>query len=610
MKQRREIEAHRARIERRALPDAQQRIQALVGHTAARRHDLHALDGQAEPPVRIVGLGGERSVGEPPQGHAPVLPRRAAVVQRGVMLDVGAVVDRYEVMSVLGQGGMAVVYRVRHVELGSLHALKLLLAVRPDQQERLLQEGRIQARLHHPNLVRVHDVLRVDGRPALVMEYVDGPSLDRYVAVNKPSLEVIENIFRGICAGVGHAHSNGMIHRDLKPANILLHVVDGAPIPKVTDFGIAKVLELGDSGQTSAGIAMGTPRYMAPEQIRDARAVDARADVYALGALLFELVSGHPLTESTDIVAIYERAMRDEVPDLSPSVPERIANTVRNALRGNRDRRIPDIASLVRILGGAAFDPDATPETIVPHADATVDFGVAIGSTAAGTGHPGGPNTWHTQDDPPADVISEQPSVDHPDAESIGAWRIVAAIDEYDHMARFHVAHADGRRGILKALRGDAGRKPIELFKREARVLRQIHDPAVPALLDEFAIGEGTSRRLVIVREDPGGEPLTAFLDRHRFDRDEALGRAADLLAILGRLHRLSPPIVHRELTPDHVWVAPDHSWKIADFGSVRDDTPDADLGGQTFVGAWGTWRPSNSAATRTRPPMCTVSAR
>lgn len=498
------------------------------------------------------------------------------------MLSPGERIDRYEVLSVLGQGGMAVVYRARHVELGSEHAIKLLIAVKPELQERLLQEGRIQARLHHPNLVRVHDVLRVDGRPALVMEFVDGPSLDAYVASRKLPLEALERLFRGVCAGVAHAHSNGMIHRDLKPANVLVHVVDGVAIPKVTDFGIAKVLELGDSGGTSAGTAMGTPRYMAPEQIRNAKGVDAGADVYALGSMLYELVSGQPLVDSVDLVGIYERAMKDEVPDLGaiPGVPERIVNTVRHALRGERRNRVPDAATLLRVLDTGAFIADLSVDT--GRADVTVDLGRLLPNRPNAAGDHT-PPTWS---DVPSPIAAP---------EVLGGWRLLDRIDEHKGMERWH-AEKDGKRGLLKALSAEADRKRLELQKREARVLRQVVHPHVPALIEEFSDGQGSQRRLVIVREDPGGEPLTAYLGRHRFQRDEVVAHAADLCDVLAALHRLAPPVVHREITADHVWVAPDGTWHIADLGAVRDDLPDQDLGGGTFVGRWGYMAPEQFA--------------
>ncbi|MBA2320108.1 MAG: serine/threonine protein kinase, partial [Deltaproteobacteria bacterium] len=205
----------------------------------------------------------------------------------------GTEIDRYVVEEVIGRGGMAVVYRVQHKKLGTSHALKVLLIPAPAIQERMLQEGRVQATLRHPNVVNVTDVIDVNGSYGLVMEFVDGPALDRHLWQQKHlSLEEAEIIGRGILAGVAAAHAQSMIHRDLKPANILLARSErGDLVPKVTDFGLAKILRgtsLDTASATRTGHTMGTPQYMAPEQIRNAKTVDERADVFSIGALLYE----------------------------------------------------------------------------------------------------------------------------------------------------------------------------------------------------------------------------------------------------------------------------------------------------------------------------------
>ncbi|MCA9495271.1 MAG: serine/threonine protein kinase, partial [Myxococcales bacterium] len=153
------------------------------------------------------------------------------------------IVDRYRIERLLGRGGMASVYRVRHLELGSLHALKVVDTPNDQMRKRLVQEGRVQARLSHPNVVRVTDVVRVGGRPGLVLEYVAGPTLGELLRDRKLTLEQVDHIVVGILRGVEVAHGLGFAHRDLKPGNILLaHTPDGV-VPKVADFGLAKVLE-------------------------------------------------------------------------------------------------------------------------------------------------------------------------------------------------------------------------------------------------------------------------------------------------------------------------------------------------------------------------------
>ncbi len=192
---------------------------------------------------------------------------------------------------VIGRGGFATVYAARHVSLGSAHAIKVLPAgVDEDAQKRLIAEGRLQARLAHPNVVRVTDILELPDRLALVMDRVEGQSLRSLLDSGAPSLDVMLALAEGILSGASAAHTAGLIHRDLKPENVLVGP-DG--VPKITDFGLARAEDPTLRGAvTRAGVGMGTPGYMAPEAYTDVARVDARADVFALGALLYELVSG------------------------------------------------------------------------------------------------------------------------------------------------------------------------------------------------------------------------------------------------------------------------------------------------------------------------------
>ncbi|MCA9712964.1 MAG: serine/threonine protein kinase, partial [Myxococcales bacterium] len=184
----------------------------------------------------------------------------------------------------VGEGGMALVYEIRRADgadEGPL-ALKVLKIPHRSIQRRLITEGKAQGRLTHPNVVSVKAIVEVEGSPGLVMELVEGIDLDVLLNRGRLEVEAVDQLAVPIIEGVAAAHEAGLIHRDLKPANVLLAGAPGAWVPKIADFGIARIVDSGDDGAraTRTGMAMGTPSFMAPEQIRNAKDTDARADVY------------------------------------------------------------------------------------------------------------------------------------------------------------------------------------------------------------------------------------------------------------------------------------------------------------------------------------------
>ncbi|MES2638128.1 MAG: protein kinase [Myxococcota bacterium] len=286
------------------------------------------------------------------------------------MLEPGRQVGNYRIEQLVGRGGQGFVYRAVHVQLGTMHAVKLLLLERGPLRERLLDEGRIQARLRHPNLVPVTDVIEVDGALALVAEFVAGVPLDAWVAAEKPTLDVRLEVFRGVCAAVGAAHGARVVHRDLKPGNVLVEVVDGRPIARVTDFGVAKLLDpVPGQSVTLPGLPVGTPGYMAPEQLRDASSVDARADIFALGCLLYELACGARPFPDTNL-AVYAAALTTGVfipPDACiVGLPPEVGVTVAACLRVDPAARPADIAEVLALLDGAPPREVPTPTHVAP----------------------------------------------------------------------------------------------------------------------------------------------------------------------------------------------------------------------------------------------------
>jgi serine/threonine protein kinase len=288
---------------------------------------------------------------------------------------VGATLDRYHLTERLGEGGMAAVYKAQHTILGSWHAIKVLrpeLVAHRTIRDRFLAEGRIAAQIRHPNVVDVTDVLVAPGVAGLVMEFLDGPALDQVVDgwASPPDTAEILSIFLPILDGVAEAHAFGVIHRDLKPANVLLAKDRrGRHRPVILDFGIAKLaaetrVDHPTRRPTDAGTRMGTPAYMAPEQVRESREVDVRSDVFALGAILYELCTGEiafgAASEFDSMQAVVAGRCRDPQ-DLRPDLHPVLAGAIRTALRVDPDDRFADCEAFATALGAALATAPVAP---------------------------------------------------------------------------------------------------------------------------------------------------------------------------------------------------------------------------------------------------------
>ena len=267
----------------------------------------------------------------------------------------------YQFVGQIGEGGMGVVYRGRHRRetiaqtQGGDVAIKVLHAhyARNERIKGLFErEADLGVKLDHPGIVKVHELLVDAGRLALVMEFVEGRSLDAIIAqeVGPIPWPRARPMVQQLLDAVGYAHGQGVIHRDLKPENI---IVTPAGTLKVLDFGIAK--DLGGSGHTATGVGMGTVDYMAPEQHTDAKSVDERADVYALGLTLYEMLAGGlPWDEGLDPIGVLHRKMQGSIPPPSsrfPHIPGHIDAAVAAAIEPARDDRLASVAELAAVLG-------------------------------------------------------------------------------------------------------------------------------------------------------------------------------------------------------------------------------------------------------------------
>lgn len=297
-------------------------------------------------------------------------------------LATGAIVDRYTVEGVLGEGGMAIVYLCRHNQLGTRHALKVLTMSSRAIKERLVQEGQVQATLRHPNIVAVTDIVVINGSPGLVMEYIEGPSLDDLLDQQNLTYEQADALVEGILAGVGHAHAKGLIHRDLKPANIMLSLEGNQLVPKVADFGLAKLLEGDDKkSRTRTGSTMGTPQYMSPEQVEDSKNVDHRTDVFACAAILYEMVTGHRAFSGESLYKIFGAVATGEYRnprELRPDLPDRMVDAILGGLTPDKDDRIQTVDELLAVWRGEQVRAGAAP--VEPQGPFSTDFVASVRS--------------------------------------------------------------------------------------------------------------------------------------------------------------------------------------------------------------------------------------
>jgi len=273
------------------------------------------------------------------------------------MLGPGVVLlNKYRIDSMLGRGGMGVVVKAMHLQLAEEIAIKVLLpefAVNPDAAARFLREAQSAVRLRGEHVARISDVgVLPEGVPFMVMEYLRGIDLCGELTrrTTLPSGEAVDYALQA-CEALAEAHAQGIIHRDIKPANLFLTSrPDGTPLVKVLDFGISKnPLSTGNTF-TKTDVVMGTPGYMSPEQMKAARDVDARTDIWALGVVLYECLGGQRPFNGDSFSAIVLKAGTEPPPPLSPKVPRGLQNVVLKCLEKDRRARFPSIALLAEAL--------------------------------------------------------------------------------------------------------------------------------------------------------------------------------------------------------------------------------------------------------------------
>jgi serine/threonine-protein kinase len=295
------------------------------------------------------------------------MPRDAAETRALIGKTLGG---RFVIERLLGEGGMGAVYAARETTTSEAVALKVvhaeLAARHKEHVARFIQETLAAALVNHPNVVRSLGAFDDDGRPVLVLELLDGTSLDHVIRKGPLPIARAVEIALQASEGIGAAHAKGIVHRDLKPANVFLTEVEHRLRVVVLDFGVALLHDPlrnpADVRQTDHGVLLGTLDYMSPEQLQDARRADVRSDVYALGVILFEMLTGRvPFLAETDPMLVVQiltsphLAVRDHRPDTPPE----LANVIDRALAKDPASRFQSMAEFGEAL--RAFSRDATP---------------------------------------------------------------------------------------------------------------------------------------------------------------------------------------------------------------------------------------------------------
>jgi serine/threonine protein kinase len=264
-------------------------------------------------------------------------------------------IGHYRILEPLGAGGMGTVYRAQHTTLTSrIVAIKILsdaVIDQPEIRDRFLREAEIMSALHHENIVMLHDFLIEGGSYAIVMELVDGLTLDRCAGEGPVPFARAAPLLRQLLAALSHAHAHGVVHRDVKPRNVL---VTSAGVVKVTDFGIARLARSANLTQT--GISIGTPRYMSPEQIQGRREITPASDIYSCGVLAHRLLAGSlpfdaPDEESFSILQAHVSSPPPRLRELVPGLDPRIESAVLRALAKDPADRWPSCEDFAAALG-------------------------------------------------------------------------------------------------------------------------------------------------------------------------------------------------------------------------------------------------------------------
>ena len=443
---------------------------------------------------------------------------------------------RYELLDRLGKGGMGIVYRARDTKLDRPVALKMLLGDLEDDDEtrkRFRREARAAGELNHRNIIQIYDFGEEGGRAFIVMELLEGANLNELLEEHPDlALDTKLQIMTGVCEGLAFSHSRSIIHRDIKPGN--LFITKDRQV-KVLDFGLARIAS---SKLTRTGLVFGTPDYMSPEQVRG-KVVDARSDIFSLGAVFYQVLSGRKPFAATALPEVMRKVLTEEpVPLTHGEAPPSLARVITRALQKDPLKRYQTVAELLADLRGV--DPDQSVDAAAPDGEPRqIDRYQILERVGRG-----GMGVVYRARDPvlDRDVAIKSMLVDF---------------------------------GVDQDARGR--------FQQEARAAARLQHPNIVTI---YEFGEQDDSPYLIM-EFLGGDDLEGLMRR---DPRLSLEHRVDIVAQLcdGLAFAHEQGVVHRDIKPGNVRVLEDGSVKLLDFGIATVQQADATSGTGTFAGSAG----------------------
>ena len=505
------------------------------------------------------------------------------------------VAGKYRVERVIGRGGMGVVVEATHLTLATKVALKFLneeMASDPSALARFRREAQASAQLKSEHICRVSD-FGLEGKvPYIVMELLKGTDLAKLTKVRNLDVPTAALYIQQACIGLAEAHAARIIHRDLKPGNLFLtRRADGSPLIKVLDFGVAKA-EVGENevGLTSTSNVVGSPGFMSPEQFRSSKTVDGRADIWALGIVLYKLISGR-LPFKPDVFAEFVLAISREQPPPLSEAPPTFEAIVMRCLAKDPAQRYRDVTALGVDL--APFAALARKSTRMYDDDGPLETPTIEKAPAARATPPPArtlvgllPNTVELQPSA-AESIKSLPTVagtavgvavprtltgDLVAGTVVGEYRIEKKIGQGGMGVVYSAVHPlIGKKAAIKVIGADVGTDPIvvQRFIQEARSVNQIGHPNI---VDVFAFGQLPDGRNYFVMEHLQGESLRGRLTRAFIPLADGIQILDEIAGALEAAHEQQ--IVHRDLKPDNVFLSSMRGGmiivKLLDFGIAK----------------------------------------